>query len=107
MDHAELFLMASLYEGFPNAVIEANASGIPVIAFNAPGGISEIITNGENGYLVNNDEEFVSAIDHASNHPFDRHQISIKTIDRFSLDKMMSSYEILLMKLYNDKNKNN
>lgn len=44
-------------EPFGMAVIEALASGTPVIAMNR-GAMSEIIKHGVNGFLANNEEEF-------------------------------------------------
>ena len=48
---ADLFIIPSLQENFPNAVIESLACGTPVVGFNV-GGIPEIIENGKNGFLV-------------------------------------------------------
>jgi len=47
---SDLFILPSRSEGTPAALIEAMASGLPCIATNA-GGIPEVITNGDNGYL--------------------------------------------------------
>ncbi len=45
------FVLSSLWEGLPCAVIEARLLHIPVVAYNT-GGIHEIIIHGENGLLA-------------------------------------------------------
>ena len=49
---ASLFVLPSRFEGYPNALLEALACGLPVIATSAPGGSVEILANGVYGMLV-------------------------------------------------------
>jgi len=51
----DLFVLTSNYEGLPMTIIEAMSYGKPIVASNV-GGISEIVENGKNGFICDNDE---------------------------------------------------
>ena len=48
---ADLFWLTSDWEGLSNAIIEALASGLPVVATNV-GGAAELVTSAQEGYLI-------------------------------------------------------
>jgi glycosyltransferase involved in cell wall biosynthesis len=53
---ADLFVLPSLWEGLPLALLEAAASGLPVVV-TAVGGNTEVVKNGESGLLVQPGDE--------------------------------------------------
>lgn len=48
---ASVFVLPSLNEGMSNAMLEALASGLPIVATDT-GGTAELVTDGENGYII-------------------------------------------------------
>lgn len=51
LGHLEVVLLASAYEGLPNAVMEAMSAGRPVVATDIAGN-RDLVVHGETGYLV-------------------------------------------------------
>jgi len=69
-------------EAFPNTMIESLACGTPVIGFNISA-VPEAITNGLNGFVVNNVKEMSEAISKIKE--IDRTQVRQDAINRFSI----------------------
>lgn len=53
-------VLTSFNEGFPNAVLEYMAAGKPVVATDV-GGVSEVVEDGVNGYLIESDDSVALA----------------------------------------------
>ncbi len=51
LPHLDVLWHASGYEGLPNAIMEAMAAGVPVVATDIPGN-RDLVVPGETGYLV-------------------------------------------------------
>jgi glycosyltransferase involved in cell wall biosynthesis len=94
MAKADFFISSSRFEGFPNAVIESLACGIPVIANNYKGGINEII-NENTGMII--DITNVNAFQYClSGHSsYNRQSIKDYCRAKYSLDTIIQKYEII------------
>lgn len=93
----DYFIQGSYVEGFPNALLESCIVGTPVIAFNAPGGTKDILINNENGFLVENENDFSSLLNNLDKvKSFDRSKVKLSVLNKFNSQKILSQYEELL-----------
>jgi glycosyltransferase involved in cell wall biosynthesis len=60
LTRSDLFFLPSRNEASPVCILEAQASGLPVVATRV-GGIPELVTDGVNGYVVDSDDEEAAA----------------------------------------------
>jgi len=83
---AQVLVVPSSYEGFGIVYLEGMAFGLPAIGTNA-GAASEIITDGENGFLINPDDvKTLSAkLSSLANDRDLLAHMSVKALERYSL----------------------
>lgn len=102
LSESDLYLQGSYTEGFPNSIIESCMVGTPVLAFNAPGGINEIIYNNVNGVIVENIDEYVQELNKiSSNYLFIPENVSISVQKRYNSKLIIKEYENLFINVLN------
>ncbi len=81
-NESSLFVLSSRYEGFGMVLIEAMSAGLPCVAFTCPCGPKDIITNHEDGLLVENGniDKLADAICYLIEHPEERQQMGRKAV---------------------------
>ncbi len=106
---ADAFVLASLWEGFPNVVIEAMASALPVIATRS-GGVGEILDPPHSGFIVEPDDRAemtkamsaLAAMDGRIRErmgQYAKHAVS----ERFTLERTLEQTEQLYLSLLSTK----
>ncbi len=89
--HARALLhLNTIPERFGLVLAEANAAGVPVIAMDL-GSCREVIQDGETGFLVNNANEAVDALQNLPN--ISRTACRERVQQHFSIDTMVEAYE--------------
>ncbi len=102
LSRADIFVLSSRTEGFPNVLGEAMACGLPVVSFDCRSGPSEMIRDGVNGLLVPpaNVPALTSAMEQLMTSVELRKRLgeeAQKITERYSLNKIVGEWEKLLI----------
>ncbi|MEO8085694.1 MAG: glycosyltransferase [Bacteroidota bacterium] len=97
---SSVYVLTSLFEGLPNALIEAMACGLQLISVDCPGGSGEVLMNGELGKLVpmNNVDALADAMSAAIQNPLPKNLL-LEGVKRFDAEKVSVEYLKLVERL--------
>ncbi|KII77750.1 glycosyltransferase [Vibrio renipiscarius] len=97
--NSDVYILSSRYEGFPNVVLEACIIGLPIIAYNSPGGTADIINSNIIGDLVTygeceeiNIECLAESIEKFDSGHYKSDEIINDITNRFGVDKIIEEY---------------
>ena len=102
---ADVFVLPSLWEGLPLALLEAMSFGLPVVATRVEG-VKSLIEDGKNGYLVSpkDTEALAKALIDIRSNPDIRSSFSKRNLElvnrEYSNEKMCALYELLFQNPY-------
>ncbi len=100
----DIYVQSSWYEGFSNAILEAMAAHLPVVASNV-GGNPELVKDNESGMLFepNDPEELALKVDLLIENPILRKNLGLKARRiveaNYTIEKMVANYERFYLSL--------
>lgn len=110
LNASDVFVMPSLWEGLPIALLEAMACGLPVVATRV-GGVPEVVEDGKSGFLVELKnprglaEKIIKTLEMSEEERKKMGERGRKIVEKkFSIEQMVKEYENLYQELL-EKNK--
>ena len=95
---SDLYILSSRAEGFPNALVEAMACGLPVISTEFGGAARDIVQDGVNGLLVPSEDPqaMAAAMVRLMRDPEERRRLgarAMEVVQRYSTDRVVALWE--------------
>lgn len=101
---ASVLALSSRYEGLPMVLLEAQAMGLPIVSFMCKCGPKDVITDGVDGFLVEDGDvaslaaRMIELIENKGLRKIMGHQ-AYKNSERFSQERVMSQWENLFKEI--------
>ncbi len=98
---SDIYAMTSLYEGLPMVLLEAQAAGLPIVSMTCKCGPRDVVTDGEDGFLVPEGDldamaERLLLLMNGSDLRKRMSQAALRGSDRFDRDMIMRKWVSLL-----------
>ena len=106
---ASIYVMTSRYEGLPMVLLEAQHMGLPIVSFACPCGPRDILHSGEDGYLIEQDDNaaFIEALSSLMDSEAERIRMGAnarQASSRYEVDAVMVQWTDLFASLKKDSN---
>jgi len=106
---AKIFVLSSVYEGLGNVLLDAINYDVPCVSTNCPSGPSEILLNGQGGYLVEprSPKKLANKIEYGLNNykkSLIKNQFAKKKLSRFLIRENSIKYYEYLKSFYKNEN---
>lgn len=100
---ASLFVLSSRHEGMPNAMLEAAAGGLPIVAVPASGGVSDLLCDQPGAWLATevSAQALAAALLAAIQALRPGERFAHPFIEEFRIDRVLRAYEALIDGLLN------
>ena len=107
--NAGIYILSSRFEGLPMVLLEAQICGLPSVAFDCDCGPADIISDGEDGYLIpqNDIDAFANAVVKLAKNDKLRKAFgkqAKKNSERFAPEKILQMWQTLFTKLVEKNN---
>ncbi|MBT9189028.1 glycosyltransferase family 4 protein [Zobellia russellii] len=108
LNNSSIFILTSRYEGLPMTLLEAMSQGVCCISFDCVSGPSDIITNNENGILIEdqNLEKMKFGLENLIKNPELRNRLRANapsSMEKFSMKNVGEKWESLIEQLHNQR----
>ena len=101
LEGSKVMIMTSKYEGLPMTVLEAMALGVPIVSTPVDG-LKDVIVNGVNGYLEDENELLVQRLFNIIDNIDLRNQLSDKAAEEFNKINDLSLYKAEIKRAYEE-----
>ncbi|HLR30319.1 MAG TPA: glycosyltransferase family 4 protein [Paenalcaligenes sp.] len=110
LSESQLFVLCSAYEGFPNALLEAMALGLPCITLDCPSGPAEITEQGQVARLLPKNADvqtLTQALEQLMGDPKQRRDLGVaareSVVRRYALETVLTRWDELFTELESNK----